>query len=111
MSDTRHIVSGSETVGQYPGSSSTNMQHHADAPASHVKFEVGQKVEVIGETGIFLIVRIDRQRYCADLLRMGASARMELGIRLACLIPYCGGQSSSQLGLALRSMGAFKSGE
>jgi len=57
------------------------------APSS-ARIGVGDRVEIVGEPGTFLVVRIDRKRHCADLLCMGSNARMEFGIHLAAIRPY-----------------------
>jgi hypothetical protein len=57
------------------------------APSSP-KIGAGDRVEIIGEPGIFLVVRIDRKRHCADVMRMGSNARVEFGIHLAAIRLY-----------------------
>ena len=47
--------------------------------------EVGAKVEIIGERGTYLVVRVDHQRYTADLMLMGHNAKMELGVHFSCI--------------------------
>lgn len=42
--------------------------------------EVGAKVEILGERGLYLVVRVDEQRYAADLMLMGKTARVEQGV-------------------------------
>lgn len=42
--------------------------------------EVGAKVEILGEQGLYLVVRVDEQRYAADLMLMGKTARVEQGV-------------------------------
>jgi hypothetical protein len=57
-------------------------------------FEVGEKVEIAGEPGKYLVVRIDRRRCVADLMLMGRNARMEFGVHFAAITPVRQGQSS-----------------
>lgn len=54
-------------------------------PARQPTPEVGAKVEIIGEKGTYLVVRLDHQRYTADLMLMGLNAKMELGVHFACI--------------------------
>lgn len=49
--------------------------------------KTGDRVELIGETGVYLVVRIDRKRHCADLMLMGSNARMEYGIHFSAICP------------------------
>jgi len=54
-------------------------------PPSVGTLEVGANVELIGEQGVYLVVRVDRRRHCADLMLMGSNARMEFGIHLSAI--------------------------
>lgn len=51
-------------------------------PGPHEKKtpEVGSKVRIIGERGNYLVMRLDVRRYLADLMLLGATARMEHGV-------------------------------
>jgi hypothetical protein len=57
-------------------------------------FEVGERVEVVGEPGKYLVVRIDRRRCVADLMLMGQNAQMEFGVHFGAIAPLRQGQSS-----------------
>jgi hypothetical protein len=45
----------------------------------------GQHVRIAGRGEVFLILRVDRARHLADLLRHGAVRKVEPGVRLALL--------------------------
>lgn len=45
----------------------------------------GQHVQIDGRDEVFVILRIDKTRHLADLLRQGAVRRVEFGIPLALL--------------------------
>jgi hypothetical protein len=49
--------------------------------------EVGAKVEILGEQGVYLVVRVDDQRYVADLMLMGKTARLEQGVSFGNIRP------------------------
>ena len=73
-------------------------------------FEVGEKVEIAGEPGQYLVVRIDRRRCVADLMLMGQNARMEFGVHFAAINPLRQGQSSGWRGLKTNHL-AFETAE
>lgn len=58
--------------------------------------EVGARVELIGELGTYLVVRIDRRRHCADLMLMGSNARMEFGIHFSAIRPISKAASGTE---------------
>jgi hypothetical protein len=60
------------------------------------KVRPGDRAQIIGEPGVFLVVRIDRKRHCADLLLMGPNARLELGIHLSSILPYAQTDAASR---------------
>ena len=47
----------------------------------------GQKVQIEGAGPVCVVLRVDRQRHLADLLRLGALRKVESGIPLALLTP------------------------
>jgi hypothetical protein len=48
---------------------------------------VGQRVRVVGETGEFMVIRVDRPRKTADLMRMTEIRRVEEGVSLRVIRP------------------------
>lgn len=44
---------------------------------------VGTRVRIVGESGMFLVVRVDARRYLADVIRMDKTARVEEGIHFS----------------------------
>ena len=73
-------------------------------------FEVGEKVEILGEPGKYLVVRIDRRRCVADLMLMGQNARMEFGVHFGAINPLRQGQSSGWHGLKMNRLAFERSG-
>lgn len=57
-----------------------------DSPSRSL-FEVGEQVQIIGERGTYVVVRIDHRRYAADLLLIGENHTVEFGVRLAAIRP------------------------
>ncbi len=49
--------------------------------------EVGAKVEILGEAGVYLVMRVDELRYVADLMLMGKTARVEQGVSFSTIRP------------------------
>lgn len=60
-----------------------NNSTHAPAPLEHVA--VGTKVQIIGEPGNYVVVRVDPKRYTADLMLMGQLSKMEFGVHFRSL--------------------------
>jgi hypothetical protein len=65
-------------------------------PAPLVHVAVGAKVHIIGEPGNYVVVRVDPQRYTADLMLVGQRSKMEFGVhfRSLRLIPEPGAAPS-----------------
>jgi hypothetical protein len=57
------------------------------SPASAPLFHAGQKVRLQGREEAFIVLRVDRKRHLADLLREGSVRKVETGIPLALLRP------------------------
>jgi hypothetical protein len=47
--------------------------------------KVGNKVQIKGERGVYLVLRVDRQRYIADLLLMTGKVRVEFGVQFSAI--------------------------
>lgn len=47
----------------------------------------GMKVQISGRKEIFVVLRVDRQRHLADLLRHGSVNKVEAGVPVASLRP------------------------
>lgn len=63
------------------------MDHAGFDSPSRCVFEVGEQVQIIGERGTYVVVRIDHRRYAADLLLIGENHTVEFGVRLAAIRP------------------------
>ena len=48
---------------------------------------VGARVRILGESGIFVVVRVDLRRYVVDVIRMDKKAQVEEGIHFALIQP------------------------
>jgi hypothetical protein len=57
----------------------------------------GQKVRIAGHSEMFVVLRVDRERHLADLLRHGSVRRVETGIPLALLRPIRKSDEMDQL--------------
>lgn len=57
---------------------------------------VGAKVEIVGERGTYVVVRVDPQRYTADLMLVSGRSTVELGVRFESLrvLPAVGAEGS-----------------
>ena len=63
----------------------SNNLSHTPAPLEHVA--VGTKVQIIGEPGNYVVVRVDPKRYTADLMLVGQLSKMEFGVHFRSLRP------------------------
>jgi hypothetical protein len=48
---------------------------------------IGDKVEIVGEKGVYLVVRVDGRRYLADLMLVCKTAKVEAGVAFAAIKP------------------------
>jgi hypothetical protein len=49
--------------------------------------KTGQRVRVVGSDQEYMVIRVDRKRHMADLMRMSAVPRVESGVLLVALRP------------------------
>lgn len=60
-------------------------QNPQRVPAAFQHVTVGAKVQIIGEPGNYVVVRVDPQRYTADLMLVAQPSRMEFGVHFRSL--------------------------
>jgi len=51
---------------------------------------VGQRVRVVGQDDVFIVIRVDRCRYAADLVQMHGARQVETGVSLLAIRPMRG---------------------
>jgi hypothetical protein len=66
-------------------------KHQRQVPSERNQFpRAGQHVRIDGRDEVFVILRVDKTRHLADLLRQGSVRKVESGIPLAllCVVPH-----------------------
>jgi len=54
---------------------------------------VGQRVRVVGQDDVFIVIRVDRCRYAADLVQMHGARQVETGVSLLAIRPISAAMS------------------
>ena len=57
-----------------------NARLEASATSVRKAPEIGTRVRIAGERGVYLVMRVDLRRYLADLMLEGPTAKVEQGV-------------------------------